>query len=634
MTKFLFYGAFALGLLAIIWVARLFFGVDWLGLGVTLVIGLVYVIGAWELVTFRRATSTLFTAFGKLEQPLSELGQWLANIHPSLQNSVRQRVQGERGGLPAPVITPYLVGLLVMLGLLGTFIGMVDTLKGAVVALEGSNELEAIRAGLAAPIEGLGLAFGTSVAGVAASAMLGLLSTISRRERLHASHLLDTHIASGSQSGLRQFSTSYQQHLAFKAIQEQAQALPAVADQLVTLSQHLEQLGERIGDRLSSTQEQFQTTISEQFSELNQSVDQSLKSTLIESAELINASIQPLAEKTLKELNSTAKATQEQLSVLGEQQLQVVSDAIKSNEALVRESLENNLTEQGKSTEALVASVQQGMSDAQNSLQNNSQTLLSQFSSAGEKWALQQKEQAAQFSASIREELASLRAEESQRGQASIDRLAELESTVSTHLASLGQALEEPMLRLIDTASQTPKAAADVIEKLRGEMTKNMERDNELLSERTELMQQLETLSTSMQNSSLAQREAIDDLIGRSSDTLAQVSTQFAAHLDTESSKLTEVADHFSSSSAEIASLGESFNTAVAVFSESNSQLIENLTRIEEALEQSNNRSDEQLGYYVTQAREIIDHNLLSHKEIIDALRAQQGGRKATKEAS
>ena len=54
------------------------------------------------------------------------------------------------------------------------------------------------------------------------------------------------------------------------------------------------------------------------------------------------------------------------------------------------------------------------------------------------------------------------------------------------------------MTRLIETASQTPKAAADVIEKLRGEMSKNLERDNDLLSERTRLMEQLDTLSNTL----------------------------------------------------------------------------------------------------------------------------------------
>jgi hypothetical protein len=87
---------------------------------------------------------------------------------------------------------------------------------------------------------------------------------------------------------------------------------------------------------------------------------------------------------------------------------------------------------------------------------------------------------------------------------------------------------------------------------------------------------------------------------------------------------LADVTEQFASRSAEIASLGDAFNSAVTLFSDSNNQLIENLTRIEASLEKSNNRSDEQLGFYVAQAREIIDHNLLSQKEIIDALRAQR----------
>ena len=78
-----------------------------------------------------------------------------------------------------------------MLGLLGTFAGMIVTLGGAASALDNSTELSAIRSALAAPIAGLSLAFGTSIAGVAASAMPGL-ATLSRRDRLQASRALDT----------------------------------------------------------------------------------------------------------------------------------------------------------------------------------------------------------------------------------------------------------------------------------------------------------------------------------------------------------------------------------------------------------------------------------------------------------
>src|SRR5690606_40226854 len=123
-----------------------------------------------------------------------------------LRISVRQRVEGERVGLPGPVLTPYLVGLLVLLGMLGTFLGMVATLRGTGLALEGATDLQAIRASLAAPVKGLGFAFGTSVAGVASSAMLGLLSALCRRHRIQASQTLDARIV----TALRSYSPVHQ----------------------------------------------------------------------------------------------------------------------------------------------------------------------------------------------------------------------------------------------------------------------------------------------------------------------------------------------------------------------------------------------------------------------------------------
>ena len=46
--------------------------------------------------------------------------------------------------------------------------------------------MAAIRGSLASPVQGLAVAFGTSIAGVASSAMLGLLAALLRRDRLQA----------------------------------------------------------------------------------------------------------------------------------------------------------------------------------------------------------------------------------------------------------------------------------------------------------------------------------------------------------------------------------------------------------------------------------------------------------------
>ena len=49
------------------------------------------------------------------------------------------------------------------------------------------------------------------------------------------------------------------------------------------------------------------------------------------------------------------------------------------------------------------------------------------------------------------------------------------------------------------------------------------------------------------------------------------------------------------------------------------------LQRVEVALGQSLTRSDEQLAYYVAQAREIIDLSLLSQKQVVDDLQRLAG---------
>src|SRR5271156_442559 len=191
MSRYLNVFVFLAGLAAVCWIGAGYVSSNPLALAVTLLIGACYLAGALELQRYSQATATLERALTSLSETPRSLGGWLEPLHPSLRNAVRLRIEGERVALPGPALTPYLVGLLVLLGMFGTLLGMVATLKGTGMALESSTDLEAIRASLAAPVKGLGFAFGTSIAGVATSAMLGLLSTLCRRERIGAGQLLD-----------------------------------------------------------------------------------------------------------------------------------------------------------------------------------------------------------------------------------------------------------------------------------------------------------------------------------------------------------------------------------------------------------------------------------------------------------
>jgi hypothetical protein len=195
-------------------------------------------------------------------------------------------------------------------------------------------------------------------------------------------------------------------------------------------------------------------------------------------------------------------------------------------------------------------------------------------------------------------------------------------------LTTLGTALEDPITRLIQTASEAPRAAAEVIGQLRQEISHSVARDNQLLEERSRILETLNTLLDGINHASLEQRAVIDALVTTSAVSLTQAGAQFADKVDAEAAKLADVAAHVTSSAVEVASLGETFNFAVTAFHAGNEKLIANLQRIEGAMDKSMARSDDQLAYYVAQAREVIDLSIMSQKEVVDALR-QLGSKQA-----
>jgi len=667
MNKVSFGAAFLLGAAAVVWMAAGFVGSDVMAFTVTAVIGAVYVLGWVELRQYRRATVSLEQALANVPPGLTELNDWLNRLDLSLQNAVRLRIEGERVALPGPVFTPYLVGLLVMLGLLGTFVGMVVTLNGAVLALESTTELHAIREGLAAPIKGLGLAFGTSVAGVAASAMLGLMSTLSRRERVHATRELDHQIA----TTFRPFSLVHNRQETYKALQQQAQALPLLVDRLQQMGEQLASMGQQISHTLVDSQQQFHLGVQGAMTELARSVDGSLKQTLADSGRMAGESLAPIVTAAMQDITQQArstqddlrKATQEQLTALGTTASALLADqARQDGERLqqwkgalddVTRSLADQFSQQSDAHavkwEALqqqLTAQQQQQNDALQALwkvtaeqtDSRATALLAQIErvfgeaealvqsriASEQQWLAESRERMQQVAEQMRIELVALRDAEADRAAAAVDRLDQLETVVAQQLASLGQTLEQPMARLIETASEAPRAAADVIAQLRRDISDNLERDNALIEERNRLIVQLTGLLDGMQTSASAQQQAVESLVNASRTLLDQTTAGFADKVSSETEKLSGLAAQLGASSTEVASLGEAFGVAVATYQDANNQLLDNLGRIEEALANSATRSDEQLAYYVAQAREIIDLSMLSQKEIFEELRRLQ----------
>ncbi|SPA33604.1 putative transmembrane protein, DUF802 [Cupriavidus taiwanensis] len=958
MTRYLSHiVAFLAGLAVVCWIGVGYAGTNFLALVVTLLIGGFYVGGALELLRYRQATATLAQALAGLAEAPASLGGWVERLHPSLRDSVRLRVEGERVGLPGPALTPYLVGLLVLLGMLGTFLGMVATLRGTGIALEGATDLQAIRASLAAPVKGLGFAFGTSVAGVATSAMLGLLSALCRRERIQAAQALDARIA----TTLRSYSRGHQRDEALRLLQRQADVMPALAEQMQAMMRAMAQQHEALAERLVASQDAFHGKTEAVYARLASSVEQSLKDSIADSARAAGAAIQPAVDATMAGLARETTALRDTVTQAVQQHLDGVSSRFERATAGVADTWNQALAGHQHTSEALAADLRTSLDGFSQTFEQRSASLLdgvasrfdsvaastaeawrealSQQQQAGEKlagdnqqalaaaaatfgehaaalvrsvdashaglqaqlaaqdaqrlsaWAdtldgmtatlRQQLEQlnahtvsrhdeiSATLAQSVREvsaqtqahasstlaeidrlvqaaaeapkaaialqaELASrdearfaawtdtlggitatLRQEWQQlnahtvarqdeisatlarnvqeisaqtqahvsRTLAEIDRLVQAASEApkaavalqaelaerdaarfagwtetlhgiaatlrqqweqsSTHAAARQQevcealaqtaraistetqahtsttlaeidrlvqaAAEAPkaatalqaelvaqdaqrlaawteslgtmaaalrgeweqasahataqqqqicetlavtardmaaqaqaqatdtvaeVSRLLQAASEAPRAAAEVIAQLREKLTEGMARDHAMLEERSRMMETLGTLLDAVNHASTEQRTAVDTLVATTADLLERIGTRFTDKVESETGKLADIAAQVTGSAVEVASLGEAFGVAVQLFSESNGKLIDHLQRIEAALDKSMTRSDEQLAYYVAQAREVVDLSMLSQKQILEDLQLRAARQAPSAEAA
>ncbi|MET0312205.1 MAG: hypothetical protein ABW051_09155 [Burkholderiaceae bacterium] len=663
MSRTFFMAAFAAGLAVLGWIAFGFLGTSWLSLAVTAAIAGAYLVGAWELRTYRAHTGGLRSALEGIPQAPENFAAWLEGVPPALRDAVRSRVEGGRTPLPGPALAPYLVGLLVMLGMLGTFLGLIITFRGAVFVLEGSADVAAIRAALSEPIKGLGLSFGTSVAGVAASAMLGLMSAIARRERLEAARLLDRRAA----GVLAPFSLAHQRQAAFDALRAQSQALPGIVAGMAELMARIEARSQRLDEQLLQGQEKLQREVTASYAALADKVGTSLQASLAAGAQAAGEAIRPVVEATMAQATHEAQALRTQMAETAKAQAgafaQEMGNAIRAVETSFADrheavaagqsrhlaawteevrALGAQLQEQaGRTVDGIAALKAQEAERAGALLELESgrfqalhQQETQRFNALQEREArllAAQREQDGQRLAALREDesarLAAQREDEARRSDAAIARLAELQEAVARHLASLGASLEGPMSRLIHTASEVPQAAAGVIGELRGELAKQAERENHSLAERNELLEQLRGLMKGMQETALEQRTATEALSASAAASMQQAGETFANVLQAQAAGAGETTQRIGQSALEVGRLAETFQQAVGQFEASNEKLVAGLERIEASLTRSTERSDEQLAYYVAQAREVIDLSIASQQGLVEQLHEARGHR-------
>ncbi len=751
MKKPFFAAAFAAGLAVVGWVGTGYLASHPLALATTLLIAGFYVLGALELLRFMRATDALRGALQALQGTPGRLADWLAPLPDALRSAVQQRIEGTRAALPGPVLAPYLSGLLVLLGMLGTFAGMAVALNGTGAALEGAQGLAAIRDALSAPVRGLGLAFGTSVAGVAASAALGLMTALARRERIQAAQQLDAAMA----TALRPFSSQHQREAQLHLMEQQAGLLPGVAERIQACMDALERQQQALGERLQAEQTRFYRDTEHAFQGLATSVQHTLSRSAADSAERAGAALQPavqaalagLAQESTRLQDAMAGQLRQQLDGLASQWGQATAataahwhDALAAHQqahaahsqalgaalaqftegfaqhahALAQRLAQQSsaqteahsarweaaLAQQSQQAGQLAAQQQQALQAATDGLAGHAAALQTTVGQAHEalqaRWAAQDETRLAAWTQALQAQAQALRTQwqdgsaqtqaqlqqlqdtlaraahdihtqGSAQARHLLDGLAQRAAQDEQRLAAWTQTLQAQAVQqhealrqtaaeataqqqqvsaaladaageitrqlhaqaqgtlgevaaLLQAAGEAPRAAAEAMSELRAKLADSMARDDAMLQERGRILEALAAQLEAARAAATAQRSAIDALVQAATDMLAQAQARFEGTLQAQAARMEGVGAQVGASAVEVASLGEAFGGAVQLFGDANAQTLAQLQRIEAALAQSLARSDEQLDYYVAQAREVIELSVGAQKQIIDAL--------------
>jgi hypothetical protein len=402
--------------------------------------------------------------------------------------------------------------------------------------LQNLTDIQGIRDAFAEPIKGLGLAFGASVAGVATSAMLGLMATLARRERLDAWAQIDVL----SHGPLHARTPAYHRTQTLNLLQKQVEAMPQLVDLMGQWTRQVEGLQTRLNEQMLARQESHHQESRQNHQALAESMERGLQKHLTETLGQVGVTLQTMARETHVHLTEQADRVHEQLLQNHQASVRLQQEQSAQMQALVHETLNQLGDQAGQVHERLL------------------QTHQASF-------------------ASHQEEIA--------RSVAQID------AVVAQHLGQLAASLEAPLARLIEISSQAPQAAAEVIGELRQRINASMARDNELLQERALIMEQL-----------------------------SQTSRAFTEQVHQQGGQMADLSAQMQASALEVGDLSRAFGATAQALIDNQQKTAEQLQQTEVALTQSMVRSDEQMAYYLAQAREVIELSLSAQKPMLEVL--------------
>ena len=411
-----------------------------------------------------------------------------------------------------------------------------------------------------------------------------------------------------------------------------------------TLSTQIAQITQRLDQTVSLLADNWQAALA-QHTQTNDALNQQLQGTLAgftegfaQRGERLLASVASTHTELRQAMAAShaafAQTSQTQQQALGAQvgeQLAGISQRFDAAVSEVASHWQSALTRHEAASEHLTQTLDQTQQALAASFSERAAGLLAELRSTQaelqREWAAGEHARQQQFSAALGNLADKLASQWQQHGEANQAQQAEIvRQLADTAQALVGSTRSQAettiaeVTRLMQTAAEAPKAAAEVISQLRQELSASVARDNTLLEERARIMETLGSLLDAINHASTEQRSAIDALVASSAALLERTSEQFATRLESETGKLAEIGTGIAGGALEVASLGDAFGMAVKLFADSGDKMMTTLQRIEGALAKSLTRSDEQLAYYVAQAREIIDLSILSQKKMVDDL--------------
>jgi hypothetical protein len=308
MTQIAVLCAGALGLSLVARAGALYRGSDRLAFSLVVLIGGLLIGGTIELLLRARANERMLGELDAL--PPTPSAEAIAATREPLRARLLARLSGSLAPAGPPLVSSYLLGLLVMVGLLGTFLGLFETLHGAREALTQSGDVVALRAGLAAPMQGLARAFGTSAAGVCASAMLGFAVLAVRRAEARV-HQRIAAFGAGAGASL---SVQGRMLAALEALVAQGASLPAAAASLGAVVASVESLTRDSAQRASEDRAHADRALASAMTTAMEKISIELREGAKLAASAVGEAVGPEVDRIVER---TAQKNAEQIAALG-----------------------------------------------------------------------------------------------------------------------------------------------------------------------------------------------------------------------------------------------------------------------------------------------------------------------------